>query len=611
MGKQTTLKRKFSVAAAVVVLLFSFVYLVYKEHTLQRPEKIHVTTSGRVDMCLSCHAKEKLDPAHQGKVIGCTPCHLGDPLAIEKEKAHEGIVINGGDLRIVHKTCGVEGCHPTDVKKVKNSLMATNRGILGTLLYYWGEIDSQDTELTVKDLIDSDQTSLAIDYFRKLCATCHLWKQKNDLDGVATFFNEKGGGCSACHFIMPSGHERPGVTDSDDMIAGDDADEKEIIHPLITNKIPDDNCIRCHNRSGRIGLAYIGVFESEGYGTPYEAGELSSRKMPGNRFYLELADDVHHRKGMACIDCHTRDEIMGDGTSYAHYEEQLEISCEVCHSQEPGTTRKGNELTNLVVDENRYSLQGKNDDKLYELNPPRQGVCNFPGHERVTCEACHSTWVPQCYGCHVKRDASQTHLDKLSHQETSGRWEEGRSYIRYRKPMLAVWDKEVVIVTPGCQDIVTMVDEDGELEGSFDRFTMAAINPHTTQKEGRSCSDCHASTKTVGLGEGRLTVKDGAVEFVPLDKGVKTASGQTVGFDAFVSLDGTQLQHGSRPDLRPFNQGELQRILRVGECVGCHDSYQDPVWKNYSLQTLCTRENEDDSLAKARWPKKKTLPADH
>jgi len=598
--------KRFNVAPKTVYLGLSigfvlafFIFFVYREYRLKRPEEIFVTSSGRVDMCLFCHTKEKLDPAHDAAVIGCTSCHLGNPLAIEENKAHEGIVRNPGDLRVVEKTCGIEGCHPTDVKKVVNSLMATNRGILGTLLYYWGESETQDTEITVKDLIDSGETSLALDYYRKLCGTCHLWKQKNNLEGLPTFFNEKGGGCSACHFVMPQGYERAGVTESDDEIIDDDQVK---IHPLVSQKVPDNNCIRCHNRSGRIGLAYIGVFESEGYGTPYEKGQLSSMKMPGDRFYLKLADDIHHQRGMACIDCHTRNEVMGDGTSYAHYEEQLEISCEVCHRQQPGTTRKGNELINVLNIEGTYKLQSKLNDKQYELREPKKGVCDFPSHKKVTCEACHSPWVPQCYGCHAKRDASQTHLDKLSLEETLGRWEEGRSYIRYQKPMLAVWGEEVVIVTPGCQDIVTLVDQQGALEDSFNRFTMAAINPHTTQKSGRTCNDCHGSTKTVGLGEGSLSIKNGEVYFSPLNKGVMTAAGQTVGFDAFVSLDGTPLQHGSRANLRPFNGQELRKILRVGLCAGCHDSYTDPVWEKYNDQTLCPRIGADNSMAQALWP---------
>ncbi len=596
---------KKGVLGGIVFLSFVIAAVVigWQEMRIKRPPEIILTTDGRIDMCLHCHTKEKLDPAHDAKVIGCAPCHLGDPLAIDKAQAHRGMVNNPGDLRVVHRTCGVEGCHPTDVKKVMNSLMATNRGILGTLLYYWGESDSQDTELTVKDLIDTDHNSLALDYYRKLCATCHLWKQKYDLPGVPAFFNAKGGGCSACHFSLPNDHSLKPITESGDDFEDAESDSNNKPHPLVTAKVQDTNCVRCHNRSGRTGLSYMGIFESEGYGTPYENGGLTSRQLPGNRFYLELADDIHHQRGMACIDCHTRDEIMGDGTSYAHYEEQVEIKCRSCHDKNPGKTRKGNDLTNLIGEQKPYRLASKIMDKSYELREPKQDVCDFEPHRRMSCESCHSSWVPQCYGCHAKRDESETHLDKLTGKETVGLWEEGRSYIRYQEPMLAIWGDEVVIVTPGCQDIVTIVDEQGEIERSFDRFTMAAINPHTTQKSGRECNDCHASTKTVGLGEGQLAVVDGRVVFEPLNKGVVSASGQSVGFDTFVKLDGTPLQHGSRKDLRPFNRAELQKILRVGFCAGCHNRYDDPVWKNYSTSLVCARpEAEENSYLEAHWP---------
>ena len=227
---------------------------------------------------------------------------------------------------------------------------------------------------------------------------------------------------------------------------------------------------------------------------------------------------------------------------------------------------------------------------MYPLAEPKKGVCDFNGHKRITCEACHSTWVPQCYGCHAKRDETQKHLDKLTLEETPGMWEEGRSYIRYEKPMLALWKDEVVIVTPGCQDIVTLIDKEGKVTGGFNRFTMAAINPHTTQAKGRDCADCHQSTKTVGLGEGTVSIDENGVwSFAPLDQGVDTLEGQTVPFDAFVNIDGEALQHGSRPDLRPFNKEELQRILKVGQCVSCHDQYEDPIWREYTRETKCSR----------------------
>ncbi len=581
-------RRIFSLLLLLPFALLLTGYLVYREQNVKRPEQLAVTTAGHVEMCLSCHRYEKLDAAHDRTVVGCSPCHLGDALAVDKEKAHAGMVLNPGDLRVVEQTCSVEGCHPADVHKVKNSLMATNRGILATLLYYWGETETQDMDLTVEELLNSGETSPALDYFRKLCATCHLWKQKNDLPGAPAFFNEKGGGCSACHYIPGQGEERTSVTDFESpavAVSGEDILKKP--HPQIVAQVPEENCIRCHNRSGRIGLSYIGIFEAEGYGTPYKKGQASEKKLPGDRFYLELAADVHHVRGMVCIDCHTRDEIMGDGNRYAHYEQQLEISCRACHSPTPGTTRKGKALVNVEKKDGSSLLYGKIDERRRPLKPPKKEICLYPGHDRVTCEACHSTWVPQCYGCHAKRDARETHLDKLSLEETAGWWEEGRSYIRYEKPMLAVWGNEIVIVTPGCQDIVTLIDDKGNVEGGMNRFTMAAINPHTTQAAGRGCKDCHASPKTIGLGEGSVVKRDGKWEFYPVDRGADTLSGRTVGFDNFVTIEGEPLQYGSRENLRPFNREELHRILRVGLCLECHTSYEDPAYREYDRQKPC------------------------
>ncbi|MCL2459343.1 MAG: amino acid ABC transporter substrate-binding protein, partial [Desulfobulbus sp.] len=545
------------VAFFVPVCFLLIGYLVVREQTTKRPEQLAVTTAGMVEMCLDCHTKEKLDGAHDNQVVGCSPCHLGDALAIDKDKAHKGMVLNPGDLRWAARTCGVEGCHPTDVHKVKNSLMATNRGILATLLYYWGERDHQHADITVEHLLTSGETSLALDYFRKLCATCHLWKQKGDLPGAPAFFNEKGGGCSACHYVLAPETPRNTVT-AELVPAAQEEAEKKRPHPRVVKQVPEENCIRCHNRSGRIGLSYTGIFESEGYGTPYEQGQLSSQRLAGDRFYLKIAEDIHHAKGMVCIDCHIRDEIMGDGAVYAHYEEQVEITCQSCHDAKPGASRKDKPLTNISKRMGLFVLTGKIDDKQHPLRPPDKQACLAPGHQRLTCAACHSTWVPQCYGCHVKRDKRDTHLDKLTHKETPGWWEEGRSYIRYEKPMLAVWDDKVVVVTPGCQDMVTLIDEKGASEGGFNRFTMAAINPHTIQAKGRACKDCHAEPKTIGLGEGTVALREGQWQFFPVDRGVEGEKGRTPGLDAFVTIDGAPLQRGSRSNLRPFNGEELR-----------------------------------------------------
>jgi len=545
-------------------------------------------------MCLSCHREEKLDGAHDQKVIGCSPCHLGNALAIDKAEAHRDMVRNPGDLRVAHRTCGVEGCHPTDIHKVKNSLMATNRGIIATLLYYWGEAPDQNGDYSVEKLLASGETSLALDYYRKLCATCHLWKQKNDLPDASPFFNEKGGGCSACHYVLPAGAKRETVTDfAETPVAADTAATEKKPHPLVVKMVPEDNCIRCHNRSGRIGISYTGVFEAEGYGTPLEQGQPSSQRLPGGRFYLKVGEDIHHARGLACIDCHTRNEIMGDGTNYAHYEEQLEIRCESCHAPQPGTTAKGKVLPQVRQQDGVFRLQGKLDDKLHPLKAPSRESCQAAFHKRLSCESCHSAWVPQCYGCHVKRDMSETHLDKLTLKETPGWWEEGRSYIRYERPMLAMWGEKVVVVTPGCQDIVTLLNQEGKVDKAFNRLTMAAINPHTTSARGRDCADCHTSPKTLGLGEGTVSrTPEGGWHFQPLHQGEATAAGITGALDGYVSIEGTPLQHGSRPDLRPFNGEELDRILQVGLCLACHSSAADPLYRNWPPAAPCPAATE-------------------
>ncbi|HSH13785.1 MAG TPA: hypothetical protein VLA15_08545, partial [Desulfurivibrionaceae bacterium] len=141
--------------------------------------------------------------------------------------------------------------------------------------------------------------------------------------------------------------------------------------------------------------------------------------------------------------------------------------------------------------------------------------------------------------------------------------------MRFEKPTLAIWAGEVVIVTPGCQDIVTVIDADGKTEKQFNSLTMAALNPHTIQKVGRSCPDCHTSGKSLGLGEGTLWREQGEWRFTPQSLGLETGAGPTPPLDAYVDLTGTALQKSSRADLRPFNGEELQRILRVGLCLEC------------------------------------------
>ena len=81
--------------------------------------------------------------------------------------------------------------------------------------------------------------------------------------------------------------------------------------------------------------------------------------------------------------------------------------------------------------------------------------------------------------------------------------------------------------------------------------------------------------------------KDGKWIFFPVDRGVESGTSRTPGFDNFVTIEGTPLQHGSRKDLRPFNGEELQRILRIGLCLDCHSAPNDRAYLNYNWKRPC------------------------
>ncbi len=410
----------------------------YSSSNSTRTHPLHVTTTlnGQVDMCLSCH-NEKPDRAHGREVMGCHVCHRGNPLAGTMERAHTDLLKNPGELRYAENTCGITGCHPDEVARTRKSLMATNRGIISTLRYYWGESDSPNENITIADITAGKSASPAIDYFKKLCGTCHTGMEKGRLQG---FLAEKGGGCTACHSVKPGGVDAV----------------KGTAHIQMVKAVPSENCIRCHNRSGRIGLTYQGRYESEGYATPYEEGELSSKQLDDGRYYRDLPQDVHHGSGMVCADCHTQKEVMGDGHEHAHMQEQLEIECETCHTEPdkllqivetaaiPYSTWK-HEMDklqaprlNIIKKDNSFFIKGLADTRMHPLHAPSRGDCMQPVHRRLSCQACHSTWVPQCYGCHVQYDRGKTQLDKIKGRETPGRWKEFKSLVRFNTPPLGI-----------------------------------------------------------------------------------------------------------------------------------------------------------------------------
>lgn len=584
-----------------LILLISLVII--QEHTRERPSE------PLQEGCLFCHDQvEDPDPVHPVSAFGCYKCHLGNRHSLEKERAHVSMVKNPGDLRVVDRTCGRSGCHADIVPRVKQSVMATNRGILEKIQFNW--IGLRDTHTGVRELLEETRPrNIAVGYYRKLCGGCHLWKKRGEGRGEVA---RRGGGCSDCHILDKEEKDVNG--------------EKVTKHPRLTLNIPSENCVKCHNRSARIGLSYFGKYESAGYGTPYQEGGLDERRLSGNRFFLHLAGDIHSREGgMECIDCHTDSGVMGEGKRYEDMSEQVDITCRACHSprfmrvsdreskayrlaslnnQVPdtlgrmiGVSKKGTPLYNLQKWGGKVYLFRKKDGRALsmDMDSGDRPYHNLKGHERLSCQSCHSPWVPQCYGCHITYRKGESQWDWISGRITKGRWEEKRSYLRFSSPALGVRKDSKVFPLSPCQVFVSVFDESGGYEGdlSFRYFTVSAFDPHTTSKGSRTCRDCHADPKTLGLGEGRLYRSSGRLRFRPTYEPGSSGMGIQFPLDGLVDTKGDPLQVDTFKGIRSFNKKELERIYSVAPCLGCHQEYDDPIYEDFQASLRRFRRGED------------------
>lgn len=141
--------------------------------------------------------------------------------------------------------------------------------------------------------------------------------------------------------------------------------------------------------------------------------------------------DVHFKKGMKCMDCHSVREIHGDGTPYDSIQQPgaMDIRCENCHSS----------------------------------------LSKCPSHDihggKVDCNACHIRDLPSCYNCHFDT-----------------RVKEGKSVSLPLKNLLFLVNHDAK-VTLG--NLHTFVYQNKTM------ITFAPSFPHSVMKEGRKCEDCH------------------------------------------------------------------------------------------------------------------------
>ncbi len=566
------------VSLASLALIAGLSYWMLGTRTLRAA----VTQTSAPDGCVACHNEPKDDPGgvHAAALVGCAACHLGNREATTAEAAHAGMEPEPGALSTVKQTCG--SCHAREAERVATSLMATGRGIISVDRWAFGEIPTPDAMQPMADVLAKAQPSPAEDHVRRLCGGCHLGARKDNRDDAV---RGVGSGCSACH-VATRKHE----TDP---------------HPVIFGVVPDRQCLGCHSRSARISLSYQGLAEIS---APTACDKPT--KLFDGRSGCKLGDDVHHAGGLECVDCHVHSELMGDGVARPRARQQLEIQCETCHG--PAKDARWKDVKDPIsrdllrlrdkarAPDERVRL-GRRGTPVYNLRSVDGGWQLFPkaggaplivratpqdpshqmkGHERLSCAACHSAWIPTCSSCHTSFDPKGKQWDFGRGAEAAGAWLEENDGMGYGPPGLAVAPGGKI--EPAAPGMIARLDARAAGGKLADVRLVSTFDPHTTVKAARDCASCHRSARALGLGSGQLELSAAGPRFTP-ERPV-----QGVAHDGWTALFPKRPAQGTSAGARGLDAAEQRRVLQVGACSECHTHAGDAIWRDFaaSVQRL-------------------------
>ncbi len=596
--------KRYSIAPFLIAfLLFSILFFV-RNNTFFETEGVYEnkyvnSEFENTESCFQCHKNTKgYSKHHNPEIIGCTSCHLGNGLTQNKEESHKNMVLIPGNLSDAKETCGT--CHSSELHKIENSLMTTNSGIVAVDKFVFGEADSLDYHYHIKDI----KNTAADKHLRDLCANCHLGAQKTTYGAINQL--SRGGGCNACHLNYTNEEKN----DLESYLASDKTVLPKL-HPSTTVFVNDTHCFGCHSRSSRISTNYMGLQE-----TLLEESEVINNKeyqvLEDKRVYKYIEEDVHHTRGMLCIDCHSSHEVMGDGKKYSHAEQAVKVQCIDCHFKDKPKTipyealdaesflvfshrdynhtdkqilvaqKDNHPLVNTYIDSigDAY-LIGKKDGKLHSLKPQGDVCSRDNAHKNVSCSSCHSSWTPRCIGCHNEFDKEEAKgFDLLDKKYVKGQWKEYVAEFSSSLPAMGVREhKGSKTIEPAIPGMIMTIDlnsyeEKSKKESLLFHRLYAPNSPHTTTKEVRNCASCHSNSATLGYGKGTLIyeVKNNYGEWIFTPE-YALNSNDNLPEDAWIPFLKTidkKTVNSTRTDFRPFTVKEQKRLLLVGACLQCH-----------------------------------------
>lgn len=416
----------------------------------RKPEIINlVLPNGQVERCKTCHIGiEEISESHPSNTFGCAVCHGGNPLSLDKETAHSQMKGAGhpGSLDVVALSCGGTGvdgvsCHSgnqetekNEVDLVKTSIMSTKAGELSSIRMMFGIDRTKDVPNLTKGqpallfpnpLEGRPQENL----FKKDCLSqCHqsggniptfvTQNNQNSTQGSAQnsiHDNAQGNGCEACHVLTNPTHEYRG----DDVTLEGKTSGRGMTHRL-TTEIPYTQCNQCHNQGTHdpINMKFTAREDESKVIRDWTAGEITNSDRVQD-YYLPGEVFAQCEVSLDCIDCHTRQDVMGDNKLWTSQYDAVHIQCLGCH----GTSEKSPQVKKIVSPQDIAFEEKITNSKFPSLELGDEILLSAKGEELPFLRHKENEWlqvsrvtgktfkIPQVLGSSCQQDPKQQGAD--------------------------------------------------------------------------------------------------------------------------------------------------------------------------------------------------------
>jgi hypothetical protein len=458
----------------------------------------------------------------------CAQCHLAPENLGITIRDHNLIVRYPASLSQVDIFCG--HCHSAEIDRLQHSLHWTLAGMVNQTRFLWGAQPDPGTHYGavpvpgLPGLPDSPAkvgtpADLVDDLLRRRCLSCHIGTIPSKKRGMF-----RGVGCAACHVPFAD----------DGRYRGEDAALKGKTGYAVTHTfckpILTGQCLKCHN-GPHVGADYTGLFQHDfhqSYRTPIINGYLPEQKYLMDHHRLKA--DVHYEKGLLCVDCHNQGDVMGSGLMAVSQKDAVTVRCLSCHDSER-SAGKSSKLTGKTGRIFTYRTGKRHRIPVRDPSIPAHAI---PGMEKVHCVGCHSTWGFMDYGPSLIRD-DRKDLTRWSPWRLQGdaavaelfdahgrflgtpddsspgpwlmgwrfrRWEYltlGKDHLGRIVPFRPRYQYRISFVNSGGMVVLdNVIPKRGDGRGPG--WAFMPYYPHTVQKRGRSCEDCHGQSLAAGYG---------------------------------------------------------------------------------------------------------------